>query len=240
MNSVYQDILALTDKGEKGLAILIDPDKVLAEEIPRFIEMIDASTATHIFVGGSQVDGNATDTIVQEIKKMTELPVVLFPGDASQITNHADALLFLSLISGRNPDYLIGKHVESISKLRNSDLEIIPTGYILIENGKETSVERVTATLPMSRHNIQNVVDTALAGQLLGLRMIYLEAGSGATQPVDREMIAEVKKALNIPVLVGGGIRKKDQLEGAYTAGADMVIIGTVIEEDQSFINQLN
>jgi putative glycerol-1-phosphate prenyltransferase len=240
MKNVYHDILALIDKGGQGLAILIDPDKTDPESIPAFIRKIDTCRTTHIFVGGSHVDMDTTDIIVKEIKKATRLPVVLFPGDITQITDRADALLFLSLISGRNPDYLIGKHVESVSRLRHTNLEIIPTGYILIENGKKTAVEQVTATLPMPRHDIQKVVDTALAGQLLGLRMIYLEAGSGATEPVDAEMIGKVKEALDIPVLVGGGIRKRDQLEDAYKAGADMVVIGTALEEDESFINQLN
>jgi len=205
-----------------------------------FVEKVNASIATHIFVGGSKVKDKVTEDLVHEIRKNTKLPIILFPGDVSQITPEANALLYLSLISGRNPDYLIGKHVESVSKLRHSELEIIPTGYILIENGKETAVERVSETLPMSRHNIQVVVDTALAGQLLGLQLVYLEAGSGATHPVEKEMISEVKKALDIPIIVGGGIRTKQQLNEAYKAGADLVVIGTAIEEDESFFNQLN
>ena len=218
---------------------MIDPDKMERDNIFAFIEKVNASIITHIFVGGSNVKEKATEGLVHEIRKNTELPVVLFPGDISQITLEANALLYLSLISGRNPDYLIGKHVKSVSKLRHSKLEVIPTGYILIENGKETAVERVSETLPMPRHNIQDVVDTALAGQLLGLQLVYLEAGSGATHPVEMKMIYEVKKALNIPVVVGGGIRTKQQLNDAYTAGADLVVIGTAIEEDESFFNQL-
>lgn len=240
MKSVYRNILSQVGKGEKCLAVLIDPDKMELNNILAFVKKVNASIATHIFVGGSNVKDKVTEDLVHEIKKHTKLPIVLFPGDVSQITPEANALLYLSLISGRNSDYLIGKHVESVSKLRHSELEVIPTGYILIENGKETAVERVSETLPMSRLNIQDVVDTALAGQLLGLQLVYLEAGSGATHPVERKMISEVKKALNIPVVVGGGIRTKQQLNEAYTAGADLVVIGTAIEEDESFFNQLN
>ena len=239
MKSVYHNIISQVGKGEKCLAVLIDPDKMELNNIIAFVEKINASIATHIFVGGSKVKDKVTEDLVHEIRKNTKLPIVLFPGDVSQITPEANALLYLSLISGRNPEYLIGKHVESVSKLRHSKLEVIPTGYILIENGKETAVERVSETLPMSRLNIQDVVDTALAGQLLGLQLVYLEAGSGATLPVERKMISEVKKALNIPVVVGGGIRTKQQLNEAYTAGADLVVIGTAIEENESFFNQL-
>jgi putative glycerol-1-phosphate prenyltransferase len=240
MKSVYRNILSQVGKGEKCLAVLIDPDKMELNNILAFVKKVNASIATHIFVGGSNVKDKVTEDLVHEIKKHTKLPIVLFPGDVSQITPEANALLYLSLISGRNSDYLIGKHVESVSKLRHSELEVIPTGSILIENGKETAVERVSETLPMSRLNIQDVVDTALAGELLGLQLVYLEAGSGATHPVERKMISEVKKALNIPVVVGGGIRTKQQLNEAYTAGADLVVIGTAIEEDESFFNQLN
>ena len=227
------------DKGEKCLAILIDPDKMQLDSLGGFIEKVNTSIATHIFVGGSIVEEKVTDVLVSEIKKNTELPIVLFPGDITQITDKANALLYLSLISGRNPDYLIGKHVASISKLRQTNLEVIPTGYILIENGIATAIQKVTQTLPMSRTNIQNVVDTALAGQLLGMQLVYLEAGSGATSPVERKMISEVKKILNIPLIVGGGIRNIQQLDEAYQAGADLVVIGTAFEEDESFINDL-
>jgi putative glycerol-1-phosphate prenyltransferase len=204
-----------------------------------FIENVNKSIATHIFIGGSSVVDNASEKLVNEIKSFTDLPIVLFPGDVNQITNEADVLLFLSLISGRHPDYLIGKHVESVSKLRKTNLEIIPTGYILIENGKETSVQKVTDTIPMSRHNIQAIADTAKAGELLGMKLIYLEAGSGATHPVSEEIISMVKQDLGIPLIVGGGIRSKDQLDKAYNAGADMVVIGTALELDESFFNEL-
>ncbi|MCF6294547.1 MAG: geranylgeranylglyceryl/heptaprenylglyceryl phosphate synthase [Flavobacteriaceae bacterium] len=239
MKKIYQNILASISNKENLLAALIDPDKMDLEYLENFMQKVNASIVTHIFVGGSTVKRDETDALVSVIKKLTNLPVVLFPGDVTQITNIADALLFLSLISGRNPEYLIGKHVESISTLKNINLEVIPTGYILIENGKPTSVQKVTGTQPMLRNNIQHVVDTALAGEFLGMKLIYLEAGSGATHPIETKMISEVKKALQIPLIVGGGIRSKQELEKAYQAGADLVVIGTAFENDESFFDNL-
>lgn len=239
MKHVYNDILALISKGKKGLVVLIDPDKMTINKVPDFIKKVNASITTHIFVGGSTVDEHTTEVLVEEIKRYTKLPVILFPGDITQITGKADAILFLSLISGRNPEYLIGKHIRSISKLKETDLDVISTGYILIENGKETAVERVTETKPLSRTNIQYIADTAKAGELLGMKLIYLEAGSGAEMAVSEEIILKVKEALNIPLIVGGGIKSKKQLENAYHAGADIVVIGTAFEEDESFFDEL-
>ena len=165
--------------------------------------------------------------------------MVLFPGDVTQITNKADALLFLSLISGRNPDYLIGKHVQAVSKLKDNVLEVIPTGYILIESGKVTAVERVTGEKQLSRTNIQIIVDTAKAGQFLGMKLIYLEAGSGAKYPANNQLIFEMKQELNIPLIVGGGIRSKEQLEAVYKSGADLAVIGTAFEENELFFEAL-
>ncbi|KJD35336.1 geranylgeranylglyceryl phosphate synthase [Tamlana sedimentorum] len=226
-------------KEDKLLAILIDPDKFLIENTARFIAKVNASIATHIFVGGSTVEIHATQVLVKEIKTHTKLPVVLFPGDVTQITKEADGLLFLSLISGRNPEYLIGKHIEAVSKLKNTNLEVIPTGYILIESGKETAVQRVTNTQPISQNSINQITNTAKAAELLGMQLVYLEAGSGAKYPVSQEIIKTVKANLNIPLIVGGGIRSKNELESAYLAGADLVVIGTAFEEDEAFFNQI-
>lgn len=239
MKSIYEDILKAIQCEKKGLAVLIDPDKMAIGKASGFIKKVNQSLATHIFVGGSTVNDKATGVLVAKIKTDTQLPVVLFPGDVSQITNHADALLFLSLISGDNPEYLIGKHVQAVSKLRDSNLEVIPTGYILIENGKQTSVEKVTHTTPLNRDHAQKIVDTAKAGELLGMKLIYLEAGSGASQPVPLEIISFVKKEINIPLIVGGGIRNKQQLEDVYKYGADLVVIGTAFEDDEAFFDEL-
>jgi phosphoglycerol geranylgeranyltransferase len=239
MKSVYKNIIDSAQKEEKLLAVLIDPDKMAIEMVSNFIEKVNKSIATHIFIGGSTVEEYATEKLVSEIKRHTKLPVVLFPGSVSQITENADALLFLSLISGRNPEYLIGKQVKAVSKLGEIHLEVIPTGYILIENGKETSVQRVSETLPMSRANIQAIIDTAKAGELLGMKFIYLEAGSGAIHPITTDIIKKVRQEVNIPLIVGGGIRSKEQLDEAYKSGADIVVIGTAFEMNASFFNEL-
>ena len=239
MNTNYTTILASISSEDKHLAVLIDPDKMKPEGISGFMEKLNQSVATHIFVGGSSVSENATQDLVVEIKRHTNLPTVLFPGDVTQITNHADAILFLSLISGNNPEYLIGKHVRAVAQLRGSSLEVIPTGYILIENGKQTSVERVTQTLPLPRRNIQQIADTAKAGELLGMQLIYLEAGSGALKPVPTDIISFVKQEITIPLIVGGGIKTTQQLNAAYEAGADLVVIGTALEDDETFFEEL-
>ena len=239
MDSIYKNIQDSTNKREKLLAVLIDPDKFSIENTSSFIKKVNESIATHIFVGGSIVHNDATENLVSEIKKQTNLPIVLFPGDVTQITNKANALLFLSLLSGRNSEFLIGKHVESVSKLSKTQLEVISTGYILIESGNATAVEKVTDTKPMPRDHIQDIVDTAIAGQLLGMKLIYLEAGSGAKEPLSKTIISRVKKKLDIPLIVGGGIKSKVQLENAYNAGADLVVIGTAFEEDESFFEEI-
>ncbi|WP_298893055.1 geranylgeranylglyceryl/heptaprenylglyceryl phosphate synthase [uncultured Psychroserpens sp.] len=239
MKTVYSNILNSISEDKKGLAVLIDPDKMKPEGLSDFMEKLNKSKANLIFVGGSIVDDHATEILVTEIKRYTNLPIVLFPGDVAQLTNRADAVLFLSLISGNNPEYLIGKHIQAVSKLKGSNLEVIPTGYVLIENGKQTAVEKVTKTKPISRQNVQDIVDTAKAGELLGMKLIYLEAGSGALHPVPAEIISFVKQELKIPLIVGGGIRSQQQLETAYTNGADIVVIGTAFEDDVSFFDEL-
>lgn len=236
---IYKNIIRSISKKEKLLAVLIDPDKIQGNDVPNFIQKVNTSIATHIFVGGSEVEAYITEDLVIEIKKHTTLPIVLFPGDMTQLTNEADALLFLSLISGRNPEYLIGKHIEAIPKLSTMKLEVIPTGYILIENGKITSVQKVTQTQPLKRDEIQTIINTAKAGELLGMKLIYLEAGSGALCPVNTEIIQAVKQSLEIPLIVGGGIKSKIQMQNAYDAGADVVVIGTAFEENEAFFEEL-
>ena len=237
--TLYQDIQHSISQRKKLLAILIDPEKMELQNIPDFLEKLAHTQVTHVFVGGSTDKDQKTDRLLQAIKECTPLPVIIFPGEVSQVSANADALLFLSLVSGRNPEYLIGKQIEAVSVLRTMALEIIPTGYILIENGKETAVERVTQTQPLKRSNVQHIVDTAKAAEFLGMRCIYLEAGSGAIDPIKEEIIQAVKKDLQIPLIVGGGIRTKEQLENAYAAGADMVVIGTAMEEDATFFEEL-
>ena len=236
---VYNNILSSIDIGKKLLAVLIDPDKTKKENLELFLRKINSTFTTHLFVGGSTVNENVMDDYILEIKKHTTLPIVIFPGDVSQISNEADAILFLSLISGRNPEYLIEKQVQAVSKLKNSELEIIPTGYLLIENGKETAVQRVSETQPLKRNDVKLIADTSKAGEYLGKKLIYLEAGSGAKHPMPPEIITIVKKTLNIPLIIGGGIRNVQQLEKAFNSGADIVVIGTAFEENEVFYKQL-
>lgn len=235
VQSYFEEIQQASREQRKLLSVLIDPDKFDENLASEFFAKLPEET-THIFVGGSTVEEGRTCEVVKAIKNLNNLPVLLFPGDHSQISAHADALLFLSLISGRNPEFLIEQQVRSVEKIRNTDLEIIPTGYILIDGGKETSVQKVSNTTPLDQDNIQQIVNTALAGQYSGKKLVYLEAGSGAKFPVSAEIIQSVKSVLDIPVIVGGGVRNKSQLQEAYEAGADLVVIGTAFENN-SFIN---
>ncbi|SDW09962.1 phosphoglycerol geranylgeranyltransferase [Aequorivita viscosa] len=226
----YNAILKSVKANEKLLAILIDPDKFDNVEIDAFLNKIPNNT-THLFVGGSTVANGETEGVVKALKQNTKLPIFLFPGDYSHITSLADVLLFLTLLSGRNAEYLVGQQVKSIAKLKNSPLEIIPTGYLLIDGGNHSSVSKVTATEPISQENAEDIVHTALAGQYMGAKLIYLEAGSGAKFPVKPEIIAKVKEAIKIPLIVGGGIRSESQKQAAYLAGADMIVMGTAFED---------
>ncbi len=236
---IYNDILEARTRGEKLLAVLIDPDKFDLTTAEAFITKVNASIANYIFVGGSIVGVNATEQLVEQIKTLTNLPIILFPGDVTQITNSANAILFLSLLSGRNAEYLIGQHVAAAPKLKTTNLEIIPTGYVLVESGAATAVQKVTKTKPLPRNNAEAIVNTALAGALLGLKIIYLEAGSGAKVAISKDIISAVKAALEIPLIVGGGICTKAALENAYAGGADLVVIGTAFEKDESFFDVL-
>ncbi|CDF80938.1 geranylgeranylglyceryl phosphate synthase [Formosa agariphila KMM 3901] len=237
--NVLNHILNNIFNTKKQLAILIDPEKIRLADVEGFVKKINQSVANYIFVGGSTVPVDLTEPLVLEIKKHTNLPVVLFPGDVVQITDKANALLFLSLLSGRNPAYLIGKHVEAIPRLKETSLEIIPTGYLLIENGETSTVQKVTDTEPMPSKHIENIVHTALAGELLGMRLMYLEAGSGAKSPVAPEIIKAVSNDLSIPLIVGGGIKSRAQMDQAFKAGANLVVIGTALEKNEALFNNL-
>ena len=235
---VYQQIVSAKKEKRKLLAILLDPDKIDLCKLPSLVEKIDQSPATHIFVGGSIVEANIIDELILLLKEKTNLPIVLFPGNPSQISNKADAILFLTLLSGRNPDYLIEHQVNAVPILKKTHLEVISTGYILIESGRQTAVERVSQTTPLNRDNHEYVLQTAQAGEYIGNKLVYLEAGSGAEQPVPLSMIRKVTQNIQIPVIIGGGIRTKKGIEDAFTAGADLVVIGTAFEKDIHFFNQ--
>lgn len=237
--NIYQNIVSAKKEGKKLLAVLIDPEKMDLKHIPCFFEKIHNSIATHIFVGGSTDKDNQTESIVMAVKKETNLPVILFPGDVSQITNKADGILFLSLLSGRNPEYLIEQQIKAAPILKNAPLEIIPTGYILIDGKKETATQKVSNTKPISQEKTTRILHTSLAGEFSGKQLIYLEAGSGATQVVSQNIIEMVSNKITVPLIVGGGIHTKKQLENAFNAGADIVVIGTAFEKDESFLKVL-
>lgn len=237
---LYKDIISAKAKNEKLLAILIDPEKFEIENAGVYDERSRSAEAylqklpiqtTHLFVGGSTDSNNETEAVVNLLKQHTALPILLFPGSHLQVTNAADGILFLSLISGRNPEYLIGQQVAAAPIVARTNLEVIPTGYILIDGHTETAVARVSETQPMAQDNIQSIVETALAGQYLGKKCIYLEAGSGAQIPVSTAVIQAVQNAIEIPLIVGGGIRTESTMQAAYAMGADMVVIGTAFEE---------
>ena len=188
-------------------------------------------------MGGSTDKNNCIENVVIELKKATSLPIIIFPGSANQVSNKADGILFLSLISGRNPEYLIEQQVQAAIQVKESNLEVLPTGYILVDGGKESAVERVSSSKPICQTNSELILKTALAGEFSGKKIIYLEAGSGAKTPVKSTIISLVKNNLSIPLIVGGGIQTLHQLTTAYTAGADLVVIGTAFEKDPAFFN---
>ena len=235
---IYTDILSKL-KTRKLFSILVDPDKHDEESLRQLASLANDRVVDFILVGGSLVLGSVDET-VHALKGKTNLPIVLFPGNVLQISPNADGILFLSLISGRNPEFLIGNHVIAAPVLKKIDLEIIPTGYILIENGRTTAVEYISNTKPIPADKIDLVVATAMAGEMLGHKIIYLEAGSGALEPVNTSMIREVKKSIGIPLIVGGGIHTAEQVRQIYDAGADIIVVGSVVEENtEEFISLL-
>ncbi len=230
MISILQSLKTAKESKSPLLAILIDPDKFDSFSASVFVRSLPRAT-THLFVGGSTVEPGATQLVVAALKSCTAKPVVLFPGDYSQIDPEADALLFMSLLSGGNPEYLIGQQIKAVSRLSDNHLEVIPTGYILIDGGHISAVSRVTGTNAIPQENIDHICDIALAAQFMGKSCVYLEAGSGAVIPVNSEIIKQVASKITIPIIVGGGIKSEAQLEAAYNAGATMVVIGTAFED---------
>lgn len=231
MTTIYGSILSAKKQNKKLLAVLIDPEKFDVSKTNQFLKKIPSYT-THFFVGGSTGGQSLTEQVVRSLKKNTPLPVILFPGNARQISDQADALLFLSLISGDNPEYLIGQQLQAVPLLRKTVLEVIPTAYILIDGGAPSAVARVSNTQPVSQDEVKKIRDLAIAGYYLGKKIIYLEAGSGALQHVRREIIQTVRKNVYLPLIVGGGIRSQQVLQEVFEAGADMAVIGTAFENN--------
>lgn len=227
--------------GKKSIAVLIDPDKV--EDTSRILPLINLcseSCVDFFFVGGSLITTTNLSEVVRKIKEHVNIPVVLFPGNSLQVEPSADGLLFLSLISGRNPELLIGQHVVAAPILRNTRLEIIPTGYMLVNSGKLTSVAYISNTMPIPEDKYSLAACTAMAGEMLGLKAIYMDAGSGAEKEIGPRMIAAVKKAVGVPLIVGGGINTAQKAMTALQAGADMIVVGNALEKNPSLLTEIS
>ncbi|MGP8214468.1 MAG: geranylgeranylglyceryl/heptaprenylglyceryl phosphate synthase [Bacteroidia bacterium] len=234
--SIYNSILANCSLKKRKVALLIDPDKFDSEEI---INLAENAGVDYIFVGGSLLSEGSFGKCIETIKQLTRLPVVIFPGHVDQISPCADAILFLSLISGRNPENLIGKHVLAAPVLKKMNLEILPTGYMLIDGGKITTATYMSNTVPIPHDKNNIAACTALAGEMLGLKLIYMDTGSGAKKHVSLQMIEQVKKNISIPLIIGGGIRKPEDAFEICKAGADIIVIGTIAEESPQLIEQI-
>ena len=229
---IKEIISSKISKGEKQWCVLIDPDKLIFEEINELISLINSSSCDFILVGGSLINHQMFDDYLKAIKRLSSKPVLIFPGDNQQISKYADGLFLLSLISGRNPELLIGQHVKSAFKIRASNLEVLPCGYIIIEGESLNSAIYMSESLPIPKNKSSIAAATALAGEQLGMQFIYLDKGSGAEKSIGNKMIIDVKKTINIPLIVGGGINSQQDLENVWNAGADIAVIGTSIEKN--------
>lgn len=238
--SILKEIKSKADKGEKMLGILIDPDRFNSlQELDIFILALKQNQPDYLFIGGSLINNDLFEKTILELKKDLNIPLIIFPGNNQQISKNADGILLLSLISGRNPDYLIGQHVNTAFELKRSQLEILSTGYILINCGKPTSAQYMsnTSPIPYSKNGIASA--TVLAGEQLGLQLFYLDGGSGAEKPISEAMISAVRKSISAPIIIGGGLKNKTDINNAWQAGADIVIIGTAFENNPSLISDL-
>ncbi|MEY3874466.1 MAG: hypothetical protein RL363_1187 [Bacteroidota bacterium] len=235
----YDKIVNSKAQSNKAFAVLIDPDKINDTLLLKTIDIALEAKVDFFFVGGSLVVTNTLDHIVAIIKKHCTIPVILFPGSPDQITPKADALLYLSLISGRNPELLIGQHVISAPFVKQSGLEIIPVGYMLINGGTPTTVSYISNTNPIPANKNDIATCTAMAGEMLGLKLIYMDAGSGAQHAIPAEMIQQVAKNIQIPLVVGGGITTPEKALENCVAGADIIVVGNAIEKDPALIKDI-
>jgi len=238
MPSIFQEILSKAVSKQKMLAILLDPDKCKGKHINQMLTLLKKHVPDFIFVGGSHTE-TSLETLVELLTKELDTRIVLFPGNASQFSKNADALLYLSLISGRNPEFLIGQHITTSLSIKKSGIEVIPTAYILIDGGITSATEYISNTRPIPSEKKEIALSTAVAGELLGMKLTYLEAGSGALHPVPADMITYVKENLTTPLIVGGGIRSVEQLNEAFLAGADIVVVGNSVETEPTKIAEL-
>lgn len=236
MNSFYEK---LEDRSRKRFAVLVDPDKYDDDRLETLIGHINNHQPDLLLVGGS-ILFKPIDLTITSLKLSTHLPVFLFPGNVMQLSDRADGILFLSLISGRNAEFLIGNHVLAAPHLDRSGIEVIPTGYLLIENGRSTAVEYMSNTKPIPAKKTEVAVATAMAGEMLGMKAIYLEAGSGAAHTVSLEMISAIRKKISLPMIVGGGITSAGQAGEVYQAGADMIVVGTILEQHPDMVREFS
>lgn len=236
IKSIYHKLIAGKANKQKKFVVLIDPDKVSPESLIRTIDVSSKGGVDYFFIGGSLLINDTISECIDVIRSCSEIPVIIFPGSHSQIHSNADAILLLSLISGRNPDLLIGQHVVAAPTLRESGLEVIPTGYMLIDGGNPSTVSYISNTFPIPHHKHEIAMTTAMAGEMLGLKLIYLEGGSGAKQPVSTNMVRAVSENIEIPLIVGGGIKTPQQATEFCKAGADIIVVGTAAEEDYELI----
>ncbi len=224
---------------KKRLAVLIDPDNQTPESLVQFVQKAEKCGASYFFVGGSLMISSEMEKSILAIKSATSKPVILFPGSPLQINDKADALLLLSLISGRNPEMLIGHHVVAAPALKRAQLEILPTGYILVDGGKQTTASFMSGTTPIPADKPDIAIATALAGEMLGLRVIYMDAGSGAQARVSDAMIRKVASTIQIPLIVGGGLRTAEDVKNCFDSGADVAVVGNALETNPELLHQL-
>jgi len=237
---LYKNILQKKEQGKKLFAILIDPDKQKNSELVLIIKKANESNVDYFFVGGSLLTNDNLNDCIKTIKDNSKIPVILFPGNAMQINQNADGILFLSLISGRNPELLIGKQVITAPILKQTDLEVVSTGYMLIDSGKPTTASYMSSTMPIPRDKIGIATSTAIAGEYLGLKLIYMDGGSGAEQPIKIDMIKKVSSSIKIPLIIGGGICSAKKAIDNCKAGADLIVVGNAIEKDPSLISDIS
>ena len=236
---IYKFITLNKQKGKKLFAVLIDPDKQSTNELLQLIGKAVVAKVDLIFVGGSLLTNGNFSTCITTIKSNCSIPVVIFPGNSMQVHKNADGILFLSLISGRNPEMLIGNQVISAPLLKNSNLEILSTGYILIDSGKPTTVSYMSNTTPIPYDKNDVAMCTAMAGEMLGLKLIFMDGGSGATNPISESMIYMVSQAIDVPLIIGGGISDGEKAVANCKAGADIVVVGNSIEKNPNLLEEI-
>lgn len=239
-SAIYHSLSEKKKQGKKSFAVLIDPDKVNKPMLDELIGLAVAAKVDYLLVGGSLVISNHLDECVLHIKQNCSIPVILFPGSPSQISKYADALLYLSLISGRNPELLIGQHVVSAPFVKQSGLEIMPTGYIVVDGGAPTTVSYISNASPVPADKNEIAMCTAMAGEMLGMKLIYMDSGSGAKRPIAESMIEAVAKNISTPLIIGGGITDPEKAYLNCKAGADVIVVGNAIEKNAALIKEMS